>query len=119
MLDRAVSAIVALGIPGFILLIAMELSGFAGAAAISTALAGLGGPAGMIGGIGVLLVLVLMSRALTRYGFPRVARAVIRGLIAKGHSVETIRRRIAAIPKWVVSSELRTKANQTLDELAG
>lgn len=119
MLDRAVSAIVSLGVPGFILLIAMELSGFAGAAAITTALASLGGPFGMLGGIGALLVLVLIGKAVTRYGFPRVVKSVIEGLIAKGRSVESIRERIQGIPSWVVSKDLRAKANQILAAFEG
>lgn len=115
MLDRAVSAIVALGIPGFILLIAMEISGFVGAAAITVALSTLGGPFGMLGGIASLLLLALIGKALTRYGFARVVRLVIEGLVAKGHSVSSIRQRIVLIPGWVISTELRSKANQTLD----
>lgn len=60
-MDYIVQKIVALGIPGIVLLVAMAASGWAGAAAITTALATLGGPFGMIGGIAMLGVLVIVS----------------------------------------------------------
>ncbi|MFC1604405.1 hypothetical protein ACFL5F_05185 [Planctomycetota bacterium] len=69
MLDKVVTKIVALGVPGLVLLVAMAASGWAGGAAIVTALAILGGPLGMLGGIFVLGVLVLISNALAKYGF--------------------------------------------------
>ena len=53
-MDKLVNKIVALGVPGLVLLIAMHLTGFAGAAALTAALASLGGPLGMLGGLAVL-----------------------------------------------------------------
>ena len=44
--DKLVSIIAGLGVPGLVLLFAMALTGYVGAAAITTALAALGGPAG-------------------------------------------------------------------------
>jgi hypothetical protein len=64
----------------------MANSGFAGAAAITSALATLGGPAGMLGGIAALIALGLDSKTLAEYGFPKLAEAVVRGLIGKGES---------------------------------
>ena len=49
-MDKIVEKIVGLGVPGLILLVAINISGYAGAAAITSSLAILGGPAGMIGG---------------------------------------------------------------------
>jgi hypothetical protein len=53
-LDTVASKIAALGVPGLVLVVAMAFTGFAGAAAITAALAMLGGPLGMLGGIAVL-----------------------------------------------------------------
>jgi hypothetical protein len=50
--QRVVESLVALGVPGLVLLVAVATSGFAGAAALTTGLATLGGPLGMVGGIG-------------------------------------------------------------------
>ena len=59
-MDKLVDKIVALGVPGLVLLIAMSATGWAGAAALTTALAALGGPLGMLGGIAVLGMLSLI-----------------------------------------------------------
>ena len=98
------------------MLVAVATSGFAGAAALTTALAALGGPLGMLGGVGVLLLLVLVSRALASYGFPRMAQAVVRGLIARGESSESIRKKLDSIPKWAIAAELRARIYETLAE---
>ena len=116
--QMAVEGLVALGVPGLVLLIAVSVSGLAGAAALTSALAALGGPFGMVGGIGVLLLLVLVSKALTKFGLPKMAQAVVRGLIAKGESAESIRRKVESIPKWVISRSLRAKLDEVLAESA-
>lgn len=114
--QKVVDGLVGLGVPGLVLLFAMATSGFAGAAAITTALASLGGPFGMLGGIAVLLLLALASRALSRYGLPKLAHAVMRGLVAKGESPTTILTKVKALPEWVVSAQLRSSIEQTLAE---
>lgn len=116
LLEKVVQGMVALGIPGLILLVAVATSGFAGAAALTTALAALGGPLGMIGGIGVLMLLVLASRALARYGLPMVSKLVVKGLLAKGYSPQGIRDHVCKYPKWIISGELRTKIEEVLGE---
>ena len=50
MMDKIVSKVAALGVPGLVLVIAINATGLAGGAAITTALAALG-PGGMKGGI--------------------------------------------------------------------
>jgi hypothetical protein len=114
--QRVVEGLVALGVPGLVLLIAVATSGFAGAAALTTALAALGGPFGMVGGIGVLLLLTLVSKALTRYGLPKLTQAVIRGLMARGESSASIREKFESLPKWVMSTPLRTRIEEALNE---
>ena len=53
-MDKVVDKIAAFRVLGLILLVAMHIVGFAGAAALITALAVLGGPIGMLGGIALL-----------------------------------------------------------------
>jgi len=106
MLDKVVCKIVALGVPGLVLLVAIAASGWAGAAAITTALAILGGPLGMLGGIALLMVLVLISHALAKYGFEKVFEASVKGFEQKGMSREEILRRVERYP---ISKELKLK----------
>jgi|TARA_B100002003_G_scaffold27503_1_gene22851 hypothetical protein len=79
-LDKLVDKIVALGVPGLVLLIAMSASGWAGAAALTTALAFLGGPLGMLGGIAVLGILALFSKGVANYGFESIYSKVLQRL---------------------------------------
>jgi hypothetical protein len=116
LLEKAVTGLVALGIPGLILLVAVATSGFAGAAAITSALATLGVGLGMFGGIGVLGLAVLVAGALAQYGLPSVAKQVVKGLLAKGHSSQGIRDQIHKYPKWIISRELQGKIEDVLNE---
>jgi hypothetical protein len=112
--QKAVSALVGMGIPGLVLLAVMATTGFAGAAAITTALAALGGPFGMLGGITLLIGMGLAAKALAEYGYPKVAEAVVRGLIDKGESRESIRKTLDSIPKWIISTRIRNKVRESL-----
>jgi len=111
MLDSVVSKIVALGVPGLVLLVAMAATGWAGGAAIVTALAILGGPLGMLGGIALLGVMVLISHALAKYGFRKIFEACVRRFEAQGMSKEEILRRIARYP---ISKDLKLRISQLL-----
>lgn len=112
--QKAVAALVGMGIPGLVLLAVMATTGFAGAAAITTALAALGGPFGMLGGITLLIGMGLAAKALAEYGYPKVAQAVVRGLIERGESCDSIRRTLDSIPKWIISSQIRNKVLESL-----
>ena len=105
-MDKIIDKIVALGVPGLVLLVAMHLAGFAGAAAITTALAALGGPIGMIGGIGLLILLALIAKAISDCGFERIYRGVIEELKAQGKTKEAILREIDG---YLISSGLQAK----------
>ena len=76
----------------------MAVSGWSGAAALTTALAALGGPAGMLGGIGLLAVLALISWGIAEYGFEKIAVAVIKELKRKGRKRSDVLREIEGYP---------------------
>ena len=105
-MDNIIDKIVALGVPGLVLLVAMHVVGFAGAAAIVAALAALGGPLGMIGGIGVLVLLALIAKGISDYGYEYIYRGVIIKLKAQGKTKEAILREIDG---YLISSGLKAK----------
>ena len=75
-MDKIIDKIAAFGVPGLILLVTMHLVGFAGAAAVTTALAALGCPVGMLGGIAMLGLLGLMAKAISDFGFEHIYAAL-------------------------------------------
>ena len=117
LLENVVEKLVALEIPGLVLLVVMATSGYAGATAFTSALATLGGPYGMIAGVGVLLLLGQVSNALARYRLSKMATRVVKGLVAKGHSQEAIRKSIGRWPLWVISSKIRNQVEAVLGEI--
>jgi hypothetical protein len=105
-MDKIIDKIVALGIPGLVLFIAISVSGAAGAAGIVSALAFLGGPFGMLGGIVALGIITLFSKALAEYGFEAIFTEVIRRFEAQGKSKDEI---INTINSYPISRELKEK----------
>ncbi len=104
-MDRIVDKIAALGVPGLVLLVAMSITGWTGAAAITAALAMLGGPFGMLGGIAVLGILGLISQGLTEYGLEALSIGVIDALhTQQGKSLCEIKREVCSLP---ISKELK------------
>lgn len=98
-MDKLIDKIVALGVPGLVLLVAMSTTGYAGAVALTAALATLGGPVGMLGGIAVLGVLALISRGLAEYGFEVIYTRVLKDLKQKkGLSESDIKDKINSYP---------------------
>lgn len=112
-MDKLVSIIVALGVPGLVLLVAMSATGFAGAAALTTALAVLGGPLGMLGGIAGLGSLVLISRGLSKYGFDKIYEAVVKKFLEEGETKESI---LKKIENYLISKDLKRKLKDLLDD---
>lgn len=111
-MDKLVSKIAALGVPGLVLLVVMSVTGFAGAAALTAALAALGGPLGMLGGIAALGILVLISDGLSKYGFEKIYEAVVKKLIEKGETKNSIKTKINS---YRISKGLKKKLNELLD----
>jgi hypothetical protein len=112
--DQIVDKIAALGVPGLVLLVAMSVAGFAGAAALTTALAMLGGPFGMIGGIAVLGILGLMSKGLAEYGFEKMFQGVVDELRKKGKTTSDIEKEVDSYP---ISKDLKLKIRDYLREI--
>lgn len=114
-LDRAIEWLVSLGVPGLVLMVAICTSGFAGAAAITSALAALGGPLGMLGGIAVLVLLVPIShtiyKGVTKHGLERLCSRVIHGLEAKGFSRDAIAQKVESYP---IPRALKTKIHRLI-----
>lgn len=108
-MDKLIEKIAALGVPGLVLLIAVKATGFAGAAALTTALASLGGPLGMLGGIGVLGLLVLISGGIAKYGFQAIYKGVVNELQRQGMTKSDI---IAKIDGYPISKEMKLKLKE-------
>ncbi len=112
-MDKIVSKIASLGIPGLILLIAIDATGYAGAAAMTAALASIG-PGGMLGGIITLGIGVLIVDAISKYGFEAIYRGVIRELYKRGETKESI---LNNIDKYPISGDLKRKLKEILSKL--
>jgi uncharacterized membrane protein len=97
-LDKVVEKLVALGVPGLVLLVAIATMGVSGGAAIVSALAFLGGPFGMMGGIAVLGIIGLVSQGIASYGVESIFKGVVEGLRAKGKTHEQIRVELESYP---------------------
>ena len=112
-MDKIVSKVAALGIPGLILVTAMSATGYAGAAALTAALSALG-PGGMLGGIACLGVVGLLSEGITEFGADAIFVAVVKELYRKSETKESIQEKIK---KYPVSKSLKRKLREKLDKL--
>ena len=112
-MDKIVSKIAALGVPGLIFMVALSATGLTGGAAITAALAALG-PGGMIGGIATLGIIGLISEAITEYGFDTIFSAVVNELYKGGETIESL---LKKIDKYPVSKSLKSKLKEKLRSL--
>ncbi len=112
-MEKIVSKVAALGVPGLILLVAMGATGLAGAASLTAALSALG-PGGMIGGIAVLGVAGLVAQGLTEFGFDAIFTAVVKELYQRGETKESI---LAKVEKYPVSKSLKRKLREEIERL--
>lgn len=112
-MEKIISKVSALGIPGLILVVAMSATGLTGAAALTAALASLG-PGGMIGGIALLGVAGLIAQGLTEFGFDAIFSGVVKELYKRGETKESITVKINNYP---VSKSLKRKLKEELEKL--
>ena len=104
-MDKIVSKIAALGVPGLVLTVAIGATGLAGGAAITTALAAIG-PGGMIGGLVTLGVIGLISEGISKYGVDAIFSAVVKELYRRGETKEQLKQKIKRYP---ISKDLKSK----------
>lgn len=114
-LDKVIDKVVGLGVPGLVLIIAIEATGLAGGAAIVAALSFLGGPFGMIGGFAALALILLISQAIAKYGISKIVEGVVHGLEKKGIARDEIKRKVNAYP---ISKDLKRKLSEYLAGVA-
>lgn len=95
-MDKIVSKIAALGVPGLVLTVAIGATGLAGGAAITTALAAIG-PGGMIGGLVTLGVIGLISEGISKYGVDAIFSAVVKELYRRGETKEKLKQKLKDI----------------------
>ena len=104
--------IAALGTPGIVFLVAMSSTGFAGAAAVTSALALLGGPAGIYGGIAILPIIAIASDYLAKYGLEFLMAKIYQKRIEQdGETVAVVVREITDL-KFLSESSKRKIIDQ-------
>ncbi|MBE6957562.1 MAG: hypothetical protein E7447_00215 [Ruminococcaceae bacterium] len=107
-MEKLISKLAALGVPGLVLLFAVSTSGYVGAAAIVTALSTLG-PGGIIGGIATLALIGLIAHGLTEYGVDALSSALVKELLKKGESKQSI---LEKIEKYPLSKSLKSRLRE-------
>ncbi len=113
-MDKIIKKIAALGVPGLVFLVAIELTGLVGAAALTTALSAIG-PGGIVGGVITLLFLGAVADSIAEYGFDAIAKGVIRELYCNGESKESIK---AKVSKYPISSKLKNNLYDVVEKFA-
>lgn len=111
-MDKLVSKIAALGVPGLVLVTAIGATGLAGGATITTALAALG-PGGMLGGIVTLGIIGLVSEGIAQYGVDAIFSAVVKELYRKGETKEEILQKVNRYP---ISKDLKRKLKEHIEK---
>ncbi len=109
-MDEFIEKIAALGVPGLILVVAIDATGLAGGAAITAALAAIG-PGGMIFGIATLGVIGVIAEALTEWGVDAVFSAIVQELYESGENRASILKKIERYP---ISKKLKSKLREKL-----
>ena len=104
-MDFVVKRTASLGVPGLVLICAIDLTGLYGAAAITAALAAIG-PGGILGGIATLGLIGVIADALAEYGFERLARSVIQELCRRGEDKSSL---ASKIEKYPISRGMKLK----------
>lgn len=113
-MDQIIKKIAALGVPGLVFMVAIQFTGLAGAAALTTALAALG-PGGIVGGVMTLCVLGVIADGIAEYGFDAIAKGVLKELYCKGESKESIKTKVS---KYPISSKLKSNLYDVVDKFA-
>lgn len=110
-IDKLVSWIAGIGIPGLVLFSVMKATGLFGAAAIAAALS-LIGPGGMIGGVMTLIVTCTIIVNLSEYEFQTVFYRILMCLLEQGRTRDEI---IDQIRKYPISVGLKLKLINSIE----
>jgi len=110
-MDKLIEKIVSLEQQGLILFEAIHVNGYAGAAAITTALKIFDGPLNILGGIGVLGLSVYVSQGIDRFGYEPLLDKILKGLFEKGHTINSLKE---SIKKYPLSMGLKLRLNELL-----
>ena len=110
-MEKLISKLAALGVPGLVLLIAVSTSGYVGAAAIVAALSALG-PGGIVGGIVTLGLIGLVTHGLAEYGVDVLSSALVKELLKKGESKQSI---LEKIEKYPISKSLKRRLREEVN----
>ena len=113
-IDEVVERIAGLGVPGLVLLVAMAGSGWSGGAAIVAGLAALGGPFGMIGGIGAVVLSGFIAAAISKFGFDKIFKMVIKKLKEQGKTKEEI---LQEIDRYPIARGLRLRLRDYIENM--
>lgn len=115
-IDEVVEKIAGLGVPGLVLLVAVAGAPWYGGAAIVTALAALGGPFGMIGGIGAIVLSGFIVAAISRFGFERIFKRVLKKLREQGKTKEEI---LQEVDGYRITQGLKLKLRDYIENMEG
>ena len=113
-IDEVVEKIAGLGVPGLVLLVAMAGSPWYGGAAIVSGLATLGGPFGMIGGIGAIVLSGFIAAVISKFGFERIFKRVLKKLKTQGKTKEEILREI---DRYSIADGLKLKLRDYIENM--
>jgi hypothetical protein len=110
-MDQVVEKIIALGLPGVILLITMAATGVEATFAVPLALTILGGPFGMLGGLTVLGIIALIGDALSRFG----VEAILSKVYLERRKTEPITGLFREIDSLPISDDLKRKLKDEVE----
>jgi uncharacterized membrane protein len=115
-MNEIIDKLAGLGVAGLVLVVVIATTGFAGAAALTTALAILGGPFGMFGGIAVLGIIATAATAISKFGIDAIAIGVVNSLKKKGKSSSEIITEIESFP--IITRSLKRKLKEYVSKAA-
>jgi hypothetical protein len=106
-MDEIIDKLAGLGVAGLVLAVVIATTGFAGAAALTTALAVLGGPLGMLGGIGMLGLIAVAAGVISKFGIDAIAMGIVNSFKQNGKSSSEIISEIESFP--IITKSLKNK----------
>lgn len=110
-MDEFVERLAGIGIPAVVFLTVMSMTGFAGAAAITSALSLLG-PGGMVGGVITLVVIGAGSSIIAKYGYSAIITATCKKIMQRDNL--TKEQMCEKIDHYLITRGLKEKVKATI-----